>query len=277
MSNEPAIAPRVVPDYLEPLIGYRFWYVHHGDRLVSSVGLTMWQPYQALEGRHIPNPHPSVEPEEDACAGTPCDGHVPFTHPKCGIYAFATRERLLANLQAANQYGDLYMSSLVIGTVALWGRFVEHDFGYRAQFAYPTSFVFGHRCDAQILADVYGVPYQEDQSWQKSVTPCDEASLSHFVRPSLSIPKPSPFLTTSRWFTINPPTIQPPQPWTNPYILPPSSQSLIKPPSRWQARITRIGKRLLRQPSFNIHRPTEWYWDSAGGLWLRADPDEEED
>ena len=26
-----------------------------------------------------------------------------------------------------------------VGLVALWGRVIEHDYGYRAQFAYPVA------------------------------------------------------------------------------------------------------------------------------------------
>ena len=28
-----------------------------------------------------------------------------------------------------------------VGLVALWGRVIEHEHGYRAQFAYPAAFV----------------------------------------------------------------------------------------------------------------------------------------
>jgi hypothetical protein len=44
----------------------------------------------------------------------------------------------------------------VIGAVALWGRVVEHECGYRAQHARPVALLDGYA--AQDVADVYGVP-----------------------------------------------------------------------------------------------------------------------
>ena len=45
----------------------------------------------------------------------------------CGIYAMKSRDDLDPNRE----------SDVVIGTVALWGRVIEHAKGYRAKFAYP--------------------------------------------------------------------------------------------------------------------------------------------
>jgi hypothetical protein len=51
---------------------------------------------------------------------------VPGLHCTCGVHA--TRERDL--LRRARDPG-------AIGTVALWGRIVEHELGYRAGLGYP--------------------------------------------------------------------------------------------------------------------------------------------
>lgn len=52
-------------------------------------------------------------------------GHV------CGIHAFKTEEQaLLHKLTAGGE---------AVGQVSLWGHVVEHEEGYRAEFAYPYS------------------------------------------------------------------------------------------------------------------------------------------
>ena len=56
----------------------------------------------------------------------------------CGIYAFRT---ILGALSYADQaLSDWVGQPLVLGEVALWGRVVEHEHGFRAQYAYPYSF-----------------------------------------------------------------------------------------------------------------------------------------
>jgi hypothetical protein len=51
---------------------------------------------------------------------------VPGLGCTCGWYAMHDREGLRRSRDPA-----------VLGTVAMWGRIVEHSFGYRAEFAYP--------------------------------------------------------------------------------------------------------------------------------------------
>ncbi len=55
-------------------------------------------------------------------------GHHPVPSPDCtcGLYATFGHDALRRSRDPA-----------VLGTVAMWGRVVEHAFGYRAEFAYP--------------------------------------------------------------------------------------------------------------------------------------------
>ena len=83
---------------------------------------------------------------------------IPHRWGKCGIYALKGLD--LYSWQVKNDLPDLYriVSSynsvsgydyvpfkarspfpLVAGTVALWGRFIEYELGYRAKYAYPLS------------------------------------------------------------------------------------------------------------------------------------------
>jgi hypothetical protein len=61
------------------------------------------------------------------------DGHdAPHEECTCGIYAVKTRQHFRgAGYERYGIYGEVY----------LWGKVVEHELGYRAQFAYPKNFV----------------------------------------------------------------------------------------------------------------------------------------
>lgn len=67
----------------------------------------------------------------------------------CGIYAFRDRH-------AAEQSHERYIT----GRVALWGDFVEHALGWRAEFACPLELWIPdpHWKHADALMGAYGVP-----------------------------------------------------------------------------------------------------------------------
>lgn len=80
----------------------------------------------------------------------PMEGE-PKSRNGLGVHAFKTREEALAYRESIiNWYGEgnikNYVPSivslgatLVTGTVALWGEIIEHERGYRAEFARPVS------------------------------------------------------------------------------------------------------------------------------------------
>lgn len=136
-----------VPDYLEPLIGWRVWYVSTDRdqlRLASPNRMAVWEPYRALEARHV--------------------GELPggLCHA-CGIYAFRSLNDLRRTVAAQFDYRGA--TPWVAGQVWLWGKFAEHQRGWRAQYAYPAKLVYGHECDAQALAAAYGIAYEKDSVW----------------------------------------------------------------------------------------------------------------
>jgi hypothetical protein len=155
----------VAPDYVAPLIGWRSWAAvddEHGLALRSAVYTTRWPPRQRLEavcahrarsgllGRLL-----RIEPHE-----APDEGCT------CGIYAASTPELALAYLDRQALMG--WARSPLIGRVALWGRVIECERGWRSEFAYPTRLYLLRAAlsrrrgrDAQALAGrlaVYGVP-----------------------------------------------------------------------------------------------------------------------
>lgn len=60
---------------------------------------------------------------------------APVLQCTCGIYARKDREGLRK---------AMHRTSLVYGEVSLWGSMVEHQYGWRAQYAYPKSFFLSH-------------------------------------------------------------------------------------------------------------------------------------
>jgi hypothetical protein len=115
----------VIPDYISPLVGYRVW-TWDTTGLKSLCG-ERWHPSQSLAARCRASAvvGPVVGRSEAA------DAHdAPQEKCTCGIYAVKT----LHHFRSAGyeRYG-------IHGEVYLWGTVVEHELGYRAQFAYPKN------------------------------------------------------------------------------------------------------------------------------------------
>lgn len=272
-----------VPDYCEPLIGWRCWVVRvRTSRLVSRQ--QTWEPYEPLTAEHRENGYGPAAGGSLRCPGSPCD--LKTRHGKgCGVYAFKS-EGVLRNERSRHPplLANLTTTGEVIGRVALWGTIVEHEHGYRAQYAYPLEFVYANGCDGASIAAVYGISFKEEASWT-SVARYDELWLN---------PYQARFLSNSRWLQNrhyisrprfwNPAPLQHLQPpaWASPYILPPDDLSLIKKPGRCDRapkgwRCTRRPGHdgpcaaVLEQPSFHLHRPIGWWKDGRSGLWMRTE------
>ncbi len=101
----------------EPIIGWRAWRLdpREGGYLLRSL---------TQDGR----PWPAREPLRAACLRGEAHGPAPALPCRCGIYAWRDPGSLEVGRWARGS---------VLGTVALWGRVVEHDRGYRAELAYP--------------------------------------------------------------------------------------------------------------------------------------------
>jgi hypothetical protein len=114
--------------------GFRCWIAPmFADELRSMNNRTVWPKYRRLES----------ECSSDQCIGIDCG---------CGIYAFKALDRAMQDFSHKSRY-----SNRVFGCVSLWGRVLECETGYRAQFAYPKSIVDTGTL-ARKIAAVYGVP-----------------------------------------------------------------------------------------------------------------------
>lgn len=101
-----------------PRHGWRYWRLTPEPRLqsLSQRGFT-WEPARPLVAR---------------CAGTGAAGHdAPDPGCACGIHASPDLAALHADALC------LVPGPLVVGQVALWGRVVVDDHGYRGTYAHP--------------------------------------------------------------------------------------------------------------------------------------------
>jgi hypothetical protein len=127
------------PDYAEALIGWRVWcVVRRGAelRLGSVIQDDVWPigtPFVARCRAHEPPANRSLlrEPERHV---------VPAADCTCGIYAAREPAGAWTYLRGRD---DARTVTRVIGRVALWGRVVEHEDGWRAERAYPLDVYTG--------------------------------------------------------------------------------------------------------------------------------------
>jgi hypothetical protein len=101
---------------VEPVVAMRTWALGWRARALAPSLLPVF-----ARGR----PWPAREPARAVCARR--RGHVvPEVGCFCGLHATNDEGRLRRTRSPA-----------VLGTVAMWGRIVEHQRGYRAEIAYP--------------------------------------------------------------------------------------------------------------------------------------------
>ena len=126
------LAPVVVPDAVEPVVGWRCWRVAD-----EPDGLVLLSAHHSL--RWAPG-----WPAEASCAAPHAS---PAAGCGCGLYAARDPELAVAYLPPhiketlrARQPEILgYDVVMAIGRVSLWGRVVEAEWGWRAERAYPTE------------------------------------------------------------------------------------------------------------------------------------------
>lgn len=95
------------------IIGYRAWRVHENTGLLQSMAVdTVWAPGEPMEG------------DPDSYSGN-----------SCGVHAFKSASQVFTEYLARLWTTD----PIAVGTVALWGSVIEHEFGYRAEFGRVNS------------------------------------------------------------------------------------------------------------------------------------------
>ncbi len=132
----------------EPVVAWRAWSMIKPNFLCSPG--TVWMPRQPLEACC------SAE-HRGSWQDSPRHLVSPDAHCTCGIYSVKTEQEL------SNYFsiGLMKTGPPVVGRLKIWGKIVEHDAGYRSQFAYPAQLhVLAEEWKpfAPIISDAYGVP-----------------------------------------------------------------------------------------------------------------------
>ena len=169
--------------------GWRAWKVddfeRHGGvlepRLLSVAEPNSWRP----------------RARQDARCTSEAKHEAPHVACSCGIWALRTREQAVA---AARNYGS--GKAMAIGEIALWGRIVECEDGWRGQYAYPQRVeVLGaaHSLAAE-LARLYGVPVEPAPALKRPAL----VSFTFSVQlPPLKLPL-QPFMSVARIVAFGP-------------------------------------------------------------------------
>jgi len=126
-----------------PLIAYRSWKIVLGTGLLHSTG--------------VQGSWPAVTPFPARCSYLHLTGGI-APHPGCACGWYAMRKPIPGIHEAL---GPVY------GEVALWGKVIAHEYGYRAEYAWPIRVFFSvpmpgfpippsTRNELRAIADNYG-------------------------------------------------------------------------------------------------------------------------
>ena len=133
----------------EPIVGWRQWNFMYPHFLANLRQDTIYVPREKLEARCEQEDHSEQQAPHLTCS--------------CGIYAYKEKPRLLGDIRIT--YGrplapPVSGLRLVYGEINLWGKVIEHEDGYRAQFGYPKRLWCTPAIEplAGWIGYVYGVP-----------------------------------------------------------------------------------------------------------------------
>lgn len=161
----------VVPDYIEPLVGYRAWGCTADGALLSLNNATEWPGREPLKASCSMNsavpflPQPTLSQglqdrwkqlAEESQQELIASHGVPRAECSCGVYA--------AKSDLSLHFRSYAETQVIWGEVYLWGKIQDYTEGYRAEFAYPKALYVAPASDAQLakaVGDRYGVPVTE--------------------------------------------------------------------------------------------------------------------
>ena len=122
--------------YILPVVGYRVWALRE-SKLSSYAVDNFWIPKKANAAQCRGYEHIKFWGSHNIQSGPKLIPHAsqvaPLAECGCGFYAFKTLVDLVEWLEDRE-------SSIVLGEVYLWGKIVDCQYGYRAQYAYPKGF-----------------------------------------------------------------------------------------------------------------------------------------
>lgn len=115
----------IVPDVVEPIVGYRAWRIENDVLCSTTYRHNIWLPGKTLKAKCS---YDSTE-NNKRCTLQHSLHHPPHKGGLCGFYAYNEPEWNIIKLKVGGCY------SLALGEVELWGKIIEHEVGYRGQYA----------------------------------------------------------------------------------------------------------------------------------------------
>jgi hypothetical protein len=145
----------IVPEatYPEPIQGWRCWRILPFKRLDGTETYRL----SAVGTNGLPKTWEPLKPTAAVCSSYGTDHEAPWPAHECGIWALNDQTdsfRRMVRFMGC-QTGE--KAGWAFGQVSLWGRVIEHEKGWRGQYAYPYSLAV-HSLDpdvARIIRDEY--------------------------------------------------------------------------------------------------------------------------
>ncbi|MBI4474553.1 MAG: hypothetical protein HY646_17920 [Acidobacteria bacterium] len=141
----------------EPIVGWRRWNFMYPHFLANLGNDTIYVPREKIEA------HCEQYSTIGALVLRKDHSEQPAPHLTCmcGIHAYKEKSRLLREIRYS-LFPPAICSGLrlVYGEINLWGKVIEHEDGYRAQFGYPKRLWCTPAIEplAGWIGYVYGVP-----------------------------------------------------------------------------------------------------------------------
>ena len=160
-SDNPIDREPVVPDGIDPIVAWRYWRVDEKSGRLRSLARdrTEWLPNAPFEARCRYERLDHTDARWRLVDGSFWKPHdSPGEACRCGIYG-------ATNLRALRSHPLFGFRFTVAGEVLLWGKVIQGQLGYRAQYAYPKHlFVVLRPADRREQAlealAAYGVPVE---------------------------------------------------------------------------------------------------------------------
>lgn len=162
----------MIPDYFEALTAYRVFGAMDNGLLTGQMMREPWPPYHAFDSRchHVQSGLSHILPSDP-----PQFAPAPVLDCGCGIHAFKTLQLAEQRKEesAHGPFGGLWMTDRtgVWGSISIWGHIIEHELGYRAQYAYPQELYTHEKRLAPLVSQLYGVPCTWIESARKAKEP----------------------------------------------------------------------------------------------------------
>lgn len=181
----------MIADYFDALTAYRCWDAWPNGLLCAQAVYDAWAPRTAQQARCA-----CITEAAHAAAHTKGGQwqSAPVFGCHCGIYAHKTEARAQQRFrEGRDRQWHSQHDSRVWGVVRLWGRVIEHEDGYRAEYAYPGALWANDQAIAAKVAALYGVacryepkaePVQEDDPFTisfKGLTWAGTAPQSYYI------------------------------------------------------------------------------------------------